>query len=215
VVAPEEITRHHEWDVRDDDDIWIGGRPSPEPVVVAEYDAAWPESYELVAGQIRDALGAAVVALDHVGSTAVPGLAAKPVIDIDLTVADSADEDSYVPALEAAGFRLTIRERGWHEHRVLVLQQPRVNLHVFSPDCPETIRHAMFRDWLRAHPDDAARYVEAKVAAAADANAAGEVVMEYNERKQEVIRQIYARMFAAHGLLGTAGPDDGDLSSPS
>jgi GrpB-like predicted nucleotidyltransferase (UPF0157 family) len=213
VVAPEDITRHHEWE--GDDDIWIGGPPPPEPVVIVQYDPAWPERYELVAGRIHTALGATLLALDHVGSTAVPGLDAKPVIDVDLTVADSADEESYVPALEAVGFRLTIRERGWHEHRLLTLRDPRVNLHVFSPDCPETIRHAMFRDWLRADPDDAALYAAAKVAAAAETTAADGVVMDYNQRKQEAIRRIYARMFAAHGLLGTVDPGDRDLSSPS
>jgi GrpB-like predicted nucleotidyltransferase (UPF0157 family) len=131
----------------------------------------------------------------------VPGLHAKAVIDIDLTVTDSSDEAAYVPALQSAGFRLVIRERGWHEHRLLTLDDPRVNLHVFSPDCPEVIRHRMFRDWLIEHPDDLARYRDAKLEAAADARAGGESVMDYNQRKQPAIRNIYARMFRAHGLL--------------
>ena len=105
-----------------------------------------------------------------------------------------------VPALNAAGFELRIREPGWHEHRLLMGEEPRVNLHVFSPDCPETIRHLMFRDWLRANPDDAALYVDAKRAAAV-ATVAGALVMDYNQRKEAVIREIYARMFAANGLL--------------
>jgi GrpB-like predicted nucleotidyltransferase (UPF0157 family) len=215
VPTPEEITRHHEWQPRDVDDIWVGGRPEPEPVDVIDYDVAWPSRYRTGAALIREALDQRVLALEHVGSTAVPGLAAKPVIDVDLTVADSADEDAYVPALESVGFRLTIREPGWHEHRVLTFREPRVNLHVFSPGCPETIRHTMFRDWLRAHPDDAERYAQAKLAAAADTTAANELVMDYNQRKQPVIREIYACMFAAHGLLGADRLDDGDLSSPS
>jgi GrpB-like predicted nucleotidyltransferase (UPF0157 family) len=201
VPTPEEITRHHQWDARDGDDIWIGGRPDSEPVEIADFDPAWADRYETVAARIRVALGDAVLALDHVGSTAVPGLAAKPVIDVDLTVADSADEDSYVAPLEAVGFRLRIREAAWHEHRVLRGEQPRVNLHVFSPGCPETIRHLMFRDWLRVHPDDAARYVATKKSAAEAATAGGEHVMDYNQRKEAVIHEIYARMFAAAGLV--------------
>ena len=199
--TPEDITRHHEWDARDADDIWVGGGPEPEPVTIVAYDPAWPEVYESVSERIRSALGDGVLALDHVGSTAVPGLAAKAVFDVDLTVADSSDEASYVPDLQRAGFELTIREPGWHEHRLLKGREPRVNLHVFSPDCPETIRHLMFRDWLRAHPDDAEVYVEAKTAAAAAATAGGEHVMDYNLRKEAVIRDIYARIFAAHGLV--------------
>ena len=199
--TPEDITRHHEWDARDAHDIWVAGRPEPEPVTIASYDPTWREAYDTVAGRIRMALGDRVLALDHVGSTAVPGLAAKPVLDVDLTVADSSDEASYVPDLQRVGFELTIREAGWHEHRLFTGREPRVNLHVFSPDCPETIRHLMFRDWLRAHPDDAEVYVDAKTAAAAAATAGGEHVMDYNLRKEAVIRDIYARIFAAHGLV--------------
>jgi GrpB-like predicted nucleotidyltransferase (UPF0157 family) len=201
VPSPEDITRHHEWDARDADDIWVAGRTEPEPVTIAPSDPTWPEVYDSVADRIGRALGDRVLALDHVGSTAVPGLAAKPVLDIDLTVADSSDEASYVPDLQRVGFELTIREPGWHQHRLLKGGEPRVNLHVFSPDCPETIRHLMFRDWLRAHPGDAAVYLEAKTAAAAAATAGGEHVMDYNLRKEAVIREIYARMFAAAGLI--------------
>ena len=199
--TPEEITQHHEWDGRDADDIWVGGRPAPESVVIVEYDPAWPAVYDAIADRISAALGTVALALDHVGSTAVPGLAAKPVIDVDLTVVDSADEAAHVSVLETAGFELTIREPGWHEHRLLKSDDPRVNLHVFSPDCPETIRHLMFRDWLRAHPDDAAMYLDVKRAAAIEATVAGEHVMDYNQRKEAVIHEIYARMFAAHRLL--------------
>jgi GrpB-like predicted nucleotidyltransferase (UPF0157 family) len=204
VPSPEDIVRHHEWQPPDGEDIWVGARPEPVPIAVVEYDPSWPSVYDSLARRIRNALGGRVLALDHVGSTAVPGLRAKPVIDIDLTVADSADEAMFVPAMEAAGFRLTIREPGWHEHRLLVGDDPSTHVHVFSPDCPETVRHRMFRDWLREHPDDAERYVDAKIAAATEVNAAElspTAGMDYNLRKQGVIREIYARMFAAHGLL--------------
>ena len=201
MVAPEEITRHHDWADRKNDDIWVGGRAAPGPIVIVDWDPTWSDRYDAVAARIRATLGDAVLALDHVGSTAVAGLAAKSVIDVDLTVVDSADETTYVPALEAAGFRLAIREPDWHEHSAFKGDDPRVNLHVFSPECPETIRHLMFRDWLRAHPADVALYAEAKVVAAAEeSTAASEPGMDYNQRKEAVIREIYARMFAANGL---------------
>ena len=199
--APEEITKHHDWDPPEGESVFVDGGPTVGPVDVVPYDPAWPELFATVASRVHEALGDRVVDLAHVGSTAVPGLPAKPIIDLDLTVADSADEDSYVPALETAGFRLVIRERGWHEHRMLTTDDPRTNLHVFSPDCPEVIRHRLFRDWLREHPDDLARYRDAKLAAATDSTAAGEHMMDYNQRKQPVIREIYDRIFRANGLL--------------
>ena len=164
-------------------------------------DPAWPEAYRAQEQRIRAAVGDAALGVEHVGSTSVPGLPAKSVIDIDLIVADSADEDAYVPALERTGFVLGVREPWWYEHRMLASSEPRVNLHVFSPDAAEAARHIIFRDWLRTHPEDRALYRDAKLAAAADANAAGEHVVEYNARKQRVIREIYARAFAAAGLL--------------
>ncbi|MDR3033353.1 MAG: GrpB family protein, partial [Kitasatospora sp.] len=132
---------------------------------------------------------------------AVPGLAAKPIIDIDLTVADPGREDDYVPPLEAAGFRLTIREPWWHGHRLLRADEPSCNLHVFGFDSPELVKHRIFRDWLRGNPDERERYASAKRQAASEANSAGEHVMLYNARKQQVIREIYQRAFTAAGLL--------------
>src|SRR5579871_4979524 len=73
-------------------------------IAIVAYDPRWPAAYRLLASRVREALGEEVLALDHVGSTSVPGLMAKPVIDIDLTVADGADEAAYVPALEQYGF---------------------------------------------------------------------------------------------------------------
>jgi GrpB-like predicted nucleotidyltransferase (UPF0157 family) len=143
-----------------------------------------------------------VLALEHVGSTSVPGLPAEPVIEIDLTVADSADEAAYVPALATAGFVLLAREPSWHEHRCLVATAPpATNLHVWSPGSPEAIRHRMYRAWLCDHPDDRRRDADAKRAAAAAANESGEAVMDDNQRKQPVIRDILDRIFRAHGML--------------
>lgn len=191
----DEITRHDDADP--DENPWVLGPPPPETITIVPYDPAWPRRYQRLAAEIRDALGDAVLDLEHVGSTSVEGLAAKDVIDIDLTVADPRAEDRYVPALEHLGYVLIIREPSWHEHRCLRLAEPRVNLHVFGPDCPETVRHRMFRDWLRAHPEDRARYEDAKRAAVPG----GGHVMDYNARKQDVIREIYDRLFRAAGML--------------
>lgn len=176
---------------------WVRGRPDEEAVEIVTYDPLWPARYAELADRIRTALGDAALELEHVGSTAVEGLAAKNVIDIDLTVADSCAEDDYVPALEPLGYVLTIREPSFHEHRMLKLDEPRVNLHVWSPDSPETVRHTMFRDWLREHPADRALYEAAKRSAVPG----GGQVMDYNLRKQPIIRAIYDRMFRAAGML--------------
>jgi GrpB-like predicted nucleotidyltransferase (UPF0157 family) len=195
VPSSEEITRHHEPDPAEDP--WVHGPPPAEAVEIVDYDPDWPRRYDVLAAGIRAVLGDAVLDLEHVGSTSVEGLAAKDVIDIDLTVADPRAEDRYVPALEGLGYVLTIREPSFHEHRCLRLAEPRANLHVYGPDCPETVRVRMFRDWLRTHPDDRARYERAKRAAVPG----GGTVMDYNARKQQVIREIYDRLFRAAGML--------------
>ncbi len=110
--------------------------------------------------RIREALGDRALRIEHVGSTSVPGLAAKPVIDIDLVVADSSDEDAYVPPLEAAGYVLRIREPDWYEHRLFKGPDTNVNVHVFSAGCEEVERMVAFRDWLRTHDDDRELYLE-------------------------------------------------------
>ena len=182
-------------------DPWVPGAAPAIGIEVAGPDPAWPRRYDELAARIRQALGWRVLQLEHVGSTAVPGLAAKPVIDIDLTVADPGREQDYVPALEAIGFRLVIREPWWYGHRALRADEPACNLHVFGFDSPELVKHRIFRDWLRDNPGDRDRYAAAKRQAASQANAGAEHVMQYNARKQEVIREIYHRAFAAAGLL--------------
>lgn len=165
--------------------------------MIVAYQPEWPRRYENAAAEIRAALGEVVLDVEHVGSTSVAGLAAKDVIDIDLTVADPRHEEDYVPALARIGYTLTAREPSWHEHRCLRLDEPRVNLHVFGPDCPEVIRHRMFRDWLRDHPEDRRWYEDAKRAAIPG----GGHVMDYNARKQDTILAIYDRIFRAAGML--------------
>jgi GrpB-like predicted nucleotidyltransferase (UPF0157 family) len=194
VPAFEEITRHHDPDPSEDP--WVVGPPPPETVTIVPYNPEWPRRYHALSAGIRTALGDAVLGIEHVGSTSVEGLAAKDVIDINLSVADPRDEDAYVPTLERLGYVLTVREPSFHEHRCLRLAEPRANMHVFGPDCPETIRQRMFRQWLRTHPKDLARYEDAKRGAIPG----GGNVMDYNARKQEVIREIYDRLFRAAGM---------------
>lgn len=202
--TPEQITRHHASDPARDAAALVPGQPARAGAVdLVEHDPTWGVAYDAVAALVRDALGDRVHALQHVGSTSVPDLPAKPVLDVDLTVADPADEQSYVPDLVAVGFVHRIREPWWHEHRLLVRHDvlPRVNLHVFGPGCPEVVRHRMFRDWLREHPEDCERYAAAKRDAAVATNAVGGTGMDYNRVKEPVVHAIYARLFRAHGLL--------------
>lgn len=180
---------------------WVGEADPVREIAIVPSDPAWPGDFAMLAATIRGALGDRALAIEHVGSTSVPGLAAKPIIDIDLTVADSADEASYVPALESAGFVLRLREPWWQGHRLLEFVEPRCNLHVFRPDSAEVVRHRIFRDWLRENDADRELYARTKVAAASEANAHGEQVVDYNHRKQGVIREIYDRAFRAAGLL--------------
>lgn len=173
------------------------------PVVLHEPDPVWPRLFDADAARIRDALGGAALSVDHVGSTSVPGLAAKPVIDILLQVADPADEDAYVPALVELGYWLQIREPDWLEHRVLYQRVERgsahdVNLHVLAPDTgsDEIERMLGFRDWLRAHDDDRDRYAAEKRRLA---ERSWRQVQDYADAKTEVIEEILDRVAQAKG----------------
>lgn len=160
------------------------------PVELVEYDPAWPSLYAFEATGIRAALGERVRQLEHVGSTSVPGLAAKPRIDIVLAVPDSADEPGYVPALEAAGYVLRIREPAWFEHRLLKRTEPAVNLHVFSAGCPEIERMVAFRDRLRQDEADRRLYADAKRELA---RRQWKFVQNYADAKTAVVEEILRR----------------------
>jgi GrpB-like predicted nucleotidyltransferase (UPF0157 family) len=137
----------------------VGGQsPSSGPVRLVKYDPAWPALFEREETRVRATLGTLALQIEHVGSTSVPGLAAKPVIDVVLVVDDSADETAYVPALGRQGYVLRIREPEWHQHRMLKGPDNDVNMHVFSDGCPEVERMLAFRDRIRQHPDDRDRY---------------------------------------------------------
>ena len=131
-----------------------------------------------------------VLQIEHAGSTAVPGLAAKPTIDVILVVADSADEPAYVPDLEAAGYLLHIREPNWHQHRMFKGPDTDVNLHVYSQGCPEIDRMLLFRDWLQRNAEDRELYARTKLALA---QREWEHVQDYADAKTTVIQEILAR----------------------
>ena len=207
VPTPEEITRHH----RPTPVTYVGAHSTTYSLRIEEHDPYWALRYSTLEAEIRANLGTRVQSIQHVGSTSVPGLPAKPIIDIDLSVQDPVDEAAYAAELEALGYVHWLTEPDWHEHRLFKrLDEPRVHLHVFAPDCPEIIRHQMFRDWLLAHPEDRERYAAAKRAAADGLRATGDdqgamgFGMRYNAVKEPIVHEIYQRMFVAAGLLGAS-----------
>ncbi len=159
-------------------------------IQIVDYDPAWPELFSEQAPRIRSALGERVLQLEHVGSTSVPSLPAKPIIDILLVVRDSADESAYVSDLERAGYALHIREPDWYEHRCLKGTDPSVNLHVFSIGCIEIERMIGFRDWLRSHPEDRELYANTKRQLA---QRDWKYTQDYADAKTDVVEEIMAR----------------------
>jgi GrpB-like predicted nucleotidyltransferase (UPF0157 family) len=171
--------------------VTIGVRePHNAQVELVDYDEEWPELYRHEEEKIRAALGERALSVEHIGSTSVPGLPAKPVIDINLEVADATDEDAYVPQLEAAGYVLRIREPDWFEHRLLKGVDPSVNLHVFPAGCAELERMLSFRDHLRANASERELYVRTKRELAAQT---WEHVQHYADAKSEVVEEIMRR----------------------
>ena len=161
-----------------------------ERVFIVEYDHEWPALYAREAARIRSALGHRALQIENVGSTSVPGLAAKPVIDILLVVADSADEAAYVPDLEARGYTVRIREPEWYEHRLFNGDAASLNLHVLSAGCGEIDRMIVFRDWLRTNAADRDLYERTKRHLA---ERAWTSVQDYADAKTAVIGAIMTR----------------------
>jgi GrpB-like predicted nucleotidyltransferase (UPF0157 family) len=160
------------------------------PVQLDEYNPTWPRLFEREALRIRGALGERALLIEHAGSTSVPGLAAKPIIDILLVVADSSDEASYVPDLEAAGYVLRIRELQWHQHRLFKGPDTNINLHVHTQGCVEIDRFLRFRDYVRAHPEERLLYEGAKRKLAKQT---WMYVQNYADAKTDVVEEILTR----------------------
>ena len=160
------------------------------PVELQESDPSWATLYSREEGRIRSALGAKALVVEHVGSTSVPGLAAKPIIDVVLSVADSSDEESYVPALEAEGYVLTVREEAWFEHRMFKGPDTNLNLHVFSHGATEVDRMVTFRDHLRTNTDDRKHYEDVKRQLASQH---WKFVQNYADAKSQIVAEIMDR----------------------
>lgn len=171
----------------------IGGHEKRE-IKVVDYDPEWPKKFEQHAEVIADVLGDSALRIEHIGSTSVPGLAAKPIIDILVVVRNSADESVYLPQLEAAGYLLRVREPDWHEHRMFRTPEKDVHIHVYSAGSPEIQRNLTFRDRLRRNTDDRSRYEQKKRELAANE---WSDMNEYANAKTEVVESIIAEAQAA------------------
>jgi GrpB-like predicted nucleotidyltransferase (UPF0157 family) len=168
--------------------------PQDETVVIVDYDPAWPRQFSIVEARVRQALGDRARDVLHVGSTSVPGLGAKPVIDVNVLVDDPDDEQSYLPALERAGFVFRLREPEWFEHRLFRGHEPRANVHIFPVGCSESDRMVRFRDWLRQHPDDRALYEGTKRDLASNS---WPTAQDYADAKSGVVQDIMGRVDAS------------------
>jgi GrpB-like predicted nucleotidyltransferase (UPF0157 family) len=184
---PEDVAAYDEWL----EQIHVlGAKPLERPIEIREYDPLWPMLYAREADRVRRVLGDRVLRIEHAGSTSVPGLPAKPIIDMVLEVVDSSDEAAYVSALEAAGYALAVREPDWFEHRLFKGPDTDINLHVFSAGCEETGRMLAFRDWLRRNRADRDLYTRVKRELS---TRSWKYAQQYADAKTEVVNEILAR----------------------
>lgn len=139
----------------------IGG-PEKRDITIVDYDPDWPKKFEQHANAISKALGKTALRIEHIGSTAVPELSSKPIIDILVVVSNSADESAYLSQLEAAGYHLRVREPDWNEHRMLRTRERDVHIHIYSAGCQEVQRNIRFRDHLRQNAEDRKLYESVK-----------------------------------------------------
>jgi GrpB-like predicted nucleotidyltransferase (UPF0157 family) len=188
-MADSEFDRHLEATL-------VGGF-EPRRVIIADYDPGWPLRFESERDRLVTTLGSVITRIEHIGSTAVPGLAAKPVVDIIVTVADITNDDAFQPAIEGLGYELRVLEP---EHRAFRTVERDVNLHVWGDSDPEVERHLVFRDHLRRAPDDRALYERTKRELATrhwrDIN-------YYADAKSTVVAEIMER--AERGERGSRG----------
>jgi GrpB-like predicted nucleotidyltransferase (UPF0157 family) len=174
-------------DIWPDFDTTEGSDRIGDVIVIVDYDPTWPQRYQAWHRRLRAALRTAAVRIEHVGSTSVPGLPAKPIIDVQVSVTDLADENSYVPPLAKLGLQLRSRDV-YHRYFRPYPDQPRdIHVHVCEAGSAWEADHLRFRDYLRTHPDACDRYAEAKHAAAATWADDG---LAYTDTKTEVILSI-------------------------
>lgn len=169
-------------------------KPHNAQITLKDYDPHWPVLFEREAKRIHSILGNKALQVEHVGSTSVPGLCAKPIIDMLLVVTDSGDEASYVPDLEGAGYTLRIREPEWFEHRLFKGPDTEINLHVYSKDVSEVDTMLRFRNWLRTNESDRDNYANAKRNLA---QREWKHVQHYADAKSTIVQEIMERANAA------------------
>ncbi|WP_417364910.1 GNAT family N-acetyltransferase [Glutamicibacter arilaitensis] len=181
----------------------VGGELMRGLIEIAEPSPHWVQDFQALHACISQALGSTALAIEHTGSTSVPGLPAKPIIDVILLVPDASQENAYVPALESAGLILWHRETGWYGHRMFKTAANSgladANIHVFSAGSPEYLRHLIFREHLKQNDADRTAYAAIKREAAralAAAEGANGLVMDYNRIKEPFIRSVHDRIFA-------------------
>jgi GrpB-like predicted nucleotidyltransferase (UPF0157 family) len=172
----------------------IIGEIEQPTIVIADYDLAWPERFRQEEVRIAAALGEAALSVEHIGSTSVPGLAAKAIVDILLVVEDSGDEASYLPALDEAGYVLRVHEPDFHEHRMFRTPAKDVHVHVFSAGSPEIERYLLLRDRLRQNEEERELYAQTKRELA---KRNWPTMEHYAEAKTEVVEDIISRAAAA------------------
>jgi GrpB-like predicted nucleotidyltransferase (UPF0157 family) len=165
------------------------------PIIVVDYDHNWPRLFQSLRKRIADALGDMAAAIEHVGSTAVPDLAAKPVIDIDVLLASETMLPAAIERLAGLGYthqgNLGIPER---EAFVTPANDPPHHLYLCPPGSAEFRRHVAFRDYLRAHPKDAQIYAELKLALAQQFRNDRPA---YNAAKTEFVTELTSRGISA------------------
>ena len=168
------------------DSVLIGGREQ-RAIVISDHDPSWATRAAVLIHSIRLGLGPIALSVEHIGSTSVPGLAAKAIIDVLLVVRDLDAEQTYVEPLQALGLQLRVREAG---HRMLRTAELDVHLHVLPRGTSEEVAYLDLRDWLRVNTADRELYESTKRALAART---WEDMNLYADAKSEVIGQVLAR----------------------
>lgn len=211
-VSIEELVTPHGFDENDLERISF--RKVKPSLDIVDPDPTWASSYEMFASRIVAALGppsslngsepetGKLVSVSHVGSTSVPGLPAKAIIDIDIVVPDINNESAYVPALESQGLQFLLREPKWYDHRFFATAEPMfANVHVWGPACPEAERHRIFKEYLIESVEDRELYARTKKQASEASKLGGESMMEYTARKEGIIKDILHRAFKRFGYV--------------
>jgi GrpB-like predicted nucleotidyltransferase (UPF0157 family) len=169
-----------------DDTVFIGG-PEKRAIVIEAYDPAWAARFEQVKASLAKALGARALRMEHFGSTSVPGLGAKGIIDVLVEVEDVDDEAAYGPVLEAHGFAIRVRKPG---HRMYRTAEQDVHVHVFTEGSEAARIRLLFRDWLRHDAADRRLYEDTKRALARQE---WEATNDYSDAKGAVVEEILGR----------------------